>query len=121
MHAQVTPGSNIQPHPAPAQFFVDQKKGEVNELRNLLKNMSFEKDPVKRRDVIKKVIAYMTLGIDVSRLYGEMVKASRTEDVVQKKMIYHYLTNYAEDNQELAILAINTFLMDCNSTNPKIR
>lgn len=52
----------------------------------------------KRRDVIKKVIAYMTLGIDVSRLFPEMVKASMTDDVVMKKMIYLYLINYAEQN-----------------------
>lgn len=63
----------------------------------------------------------MTLGIDVSRLYPEMVKASRTDDVVMKKMIYLYLINYAEQNQELAILAINTFLMDCKQPNHKIR
>ena len=63
----------------------------------------------------------MTLGIDVSRLYPEMVKASRTDDMVMKKMIYLYLTNYAEQNQELAILAINTFLMDLKGPNPKIR
>jgi AP-4 complex subunit beta-1 len=77
-----------------------------------LRAVSIEKDINKKRDVIKKVIAYMTLGIDVSRLYPEMVKASRTEDVVMKKMIYLYLINYAEQNQELAILAINTFWMD---------
>jgi vesicle coat complex subunit len=57
---------------------------------------SDRKRDTKKRDVIKKVIAYMTLGIDVSRLYPEMVKASRTEDVVMKKMIYLYLINYAE-------------------------
>jgi len=67
----------------------------------------------KKRDVIKKVIAYMTLGIDVSKLYPEMVKASMTVDIVMKKMIYLYLINYAEQNQDLAILAINTFFMDC--------
>ena len=78
----------------------------------LLRAVSLEKDPNKKRDVIKKVIAYMTLGIDVSRLFPEMVKASHTDDLVMKKMIYLYLTNYAEQNQELAILAINTFLMD---------
>ena len=83
--------------------------------------MSIDKDLNKRRDVIKKVIAYMTLGIDVSRLYPEMVKASRTEDVVMKKMIYLYLINYAEQNQELAILAINTFWMDIKQQNHKIR
>ena len=88
--------------PAPTlpvpQFFVDHKKGEVNELRVHLRASELEKDKIKKRDVIKKVIAYMTLGIDVSRLYPEMVKASRTDDIVSKKMIYLYLTNYAEQN-----------------------
>ena len=77
---------------------MDHKKGEVNELRVHLRAVALEKDQNKKRDVIKKVIAYMTLGIDVSRLYPEMVKASRTDDIVMKKMIYLYLTNYAEQN-----------------------
>ena len=114
----VAPATGTLPVP---QFFVDHKKGEVNELRLLLRAVSLERDAVKKRDVIKKVIAYMTLGIDVSRLYPEMVKASRTDDMVMKKMIYLYLTNYAEQNQELAILAINTFLMDLKGPNQKIR
>jgi AP-4 complex subunit beta-1 len=100
--ASTGPPSTIA-KPAPGglpipQFFVDVKKGEVNELRLLLRAVSLDKDPVKKRDIIKKVIAYMTLGIDVSRLYPEMVKASRTDDIVMKKMIYLYLTNYAEQN-----------------------
>lgn len=37
-----------------------------------------------------------------------MVMAAHTNDVVQKKMIYLYLVNYAESNSELAILTINT-------------
>ena len=113
-------GVGVPGLPVP-QFFVDHKKGEVNELRLLLRAVSLERDATKKRDVIKKVIAYMTLGIDVSRLYPEMVKASRTDDMVMKKMIYLYLTNYAEQNQELAILAINTFLMDLKGPNQKIR
>ncbi len=90
-------------------------------LYRLLKAVSIDKDINKKRDVIKKVIAYMTLGIDVSRLYPEMVKASRTDDIVMKKMIYLYLINCAEQNQDLAILAINTFLMDCKLPNHRIR
>ena len=82
----------------PPQFFVDHKKGEVNELKQLLRSIYIDKDPQKKKDVIKKVIAYMTLGIDVSRLYPEMVKASRTDDVVTKKMVYLYLINYAQQN-----------------------
>ena len=108
--------------PSQPNYFVDMKKGEVNELRQLLKNVSTEKDPNKKREVIKKVLAYMTLGIDVSRLFSEMVMASSTQDIVQKKMIYHYLTNYAESQPELALMAINTFLKDIkNNVDPKVR
>ena len=57
-------------------YFVDQRKGEVNELKQLLKNINIEKDVNKKREIIKKVIAYMTLGIDVSKLLIEMVMVS---------------------------------------------
>ena len=83
-------GSGGQP------YFTEAKKGEVNELRGLLKNMNVERDPKRKRDVIKKVIAYMTLGIDVSRLFNEMVMAIETKDLVVKKMVYLYLCNYAQ-------------------------
>eukprot|EP01071_Lankesteria_metandrocarpae_P006613 Lankesteria_metandrocarpae@DN4425_c0_g1_i1.p1 len=36
-------------------------------------------------------------------------------------MIYLYLTNYAEANRELTLLAINTFLKDCGDDDPTIR
>lgn len=87
----------------------------------MLRNVNLDKDLNKKRDVIRKVIAYMTLGVDVSRLFTDMVKHSKTDDLVLKKMIYLYLTHYSESNSEIAILAINTFLMDCQSKNPKTR
>lgn len=61
------------PNNAP-KFFVDHKKGEVAELMNLLKNPSIDRDISKKKDIIKRVIAYMTLGVDVSKLFYEMVK-----------------------------------------------
>jgi hypothetical protein len=103
----VPPGAVAPPPPPPSTgqaYFVDTKKGEVSELKQvrssvclpihcpahvrqsvplyraapahapscpgpgqLLKNIASEKDAKRKRDVIKKVIAYMTLGIDVSR------------------------------------------------------
>ena len=36
-------------------------------------------------------------------------------------MIYFYLTTYAEDNSDLAIMAVNTFKKDCKHTSSKIR
>jgi AP-4 complex subunit beta-1 len=62
--------------------------------------------------VIKKVIAYMTLGIDVSRLFSDMILASNTKDLVIKKMVYMYLCAYAQSNEELTLLAINTLQKD---------
>lgn len=62
---------------------------------------------------VSQVIAYMTLGIDVSKVFSEMVMAASTKDLVQKKMVYHYLCNYAQQKADLAILAINTLQKDC--------
>ena len=54
----------------------------------------------------------MTLGIDVSRLFPEMVKCVDTTDLILKKMVYLYLTTYAKETPELAIMCINTLLND---------
>jgi AP-4 complex subunit beta-1 len=94
-HANVSVGGPPNGGPGvaavPDSYFTESKKGEVNELRNLLRNFATEKDPQRKRDIIKKVIAYMTLGIDVSRLFTEMMLAIETRDLVIKKMVYLYL------------------------------
>jgi AP-4 complex subunit beta-1 len=105
----------------PPQFFVDHKRGEVNEIKAILRNPKAIKDPAKKREVIKKVIAYMTLGIDVSRIFGEMIMAANTKDLVQKKMVYHYLCSYAAQKSDMAILAINTLQNDCRDEDPMTR
>jgi AP-4 complex subunit beta-1 len=138
--------------PAATGYFVDQKKGEVNELKQvrtdinsydtdcrnliahakpqLLKNINVERDVKRKRDVIKKVIAYMTLGIDVSRLFTDMIMVSKaldyhacsgsdsnvlffeqaieSKDIVIKKMVYLYLCTYANTQPDLAIMCINS-------------
>ena len=102
--------SGAAPRPAPGAP-AESKKGEVNELRALLRALNAERNADastlrKRRDVIRKCIAYMTLGIDVSRLFPDMVMACNSratqgtggsyaqgasQDLVVKKMIYLYL------------------------------
>ena len=49
----------------------------------------------------------MTLGIDVSRLFSEMVMAVETRDLVVKKMVYHYLCNYAREMPDLALMYVH--------------
>ena len=55
------------------------RKGEVNELRQLLRTFGTERDKQRKREIMKKVIAYMTLGIGVSRLFTEMMLAIESE------------------------------------------
>ncbi len=54
----------------------------------------------------------MTLGIDVSRLFADMIMAIETKDIVVKKMVYHYLCTYAQGNPEMAIMCINSLRRD---------
>jgi len=69
-HNQMNPPPTQPPNQGPPDsYFTESRKGEVNELRQLLRTFSIERDPTKKREIIKKVIAYMTLGIDVSRLF----------------------------------------------------
>lgn len=130
MAAQAVPGQQFPPPghqnapgvaPVPDSYFTESRKGEINELRNLLKGFATERDPQKKRDIIKKVIAYMTLGIDVSRLFTEMMLAIETRDLVIKKMVYLYLTNYARTHPELAQMCTNTLQKDCGNDDPMVR
>ena len=68
----------------------------------------------------RKVIAYMTLGIDVSRLFTDMIMAIETKDMVIKKMVYLYLCNYAHKEPDMAIMCINTLRRDCDNEDPMV-
>jgi vesicle coat complex subunit len=116
-------GRPSSPNSAPpntgSQYF--DRRGEVNELRQALRSGLAERDTEKLKDSIKKVIGYMTLGIDMSRLFSEMVMASQLGDIVQKKLVYLYMSAYAEQNSDLAILAINTLQKDTRDVDPSVR
>lgn len=64
----------------------------------------------KRKDAVRKVIAAMTVGKDVSSLFTDVVNCMQTENLELKKLVYLYLINYAKSQPDLAILAVNTFV-----------
>jgi AP-4 complex subunit beta-1 len=84
----------------------------TNDHLQLLRSVNTTNDNKKKREAIRKVIAYMTLGIDVSKLFADMILACNTKDLVIKKMVYLYLCTYAQTNAELTLLAINTLQKD---------
>ncbi|XP_008971994.1 AP-4 complex subunit beta-1 isoform X4 [Pan paniscus] len=93
----------------------------VKELKKALCNPHIQADRLRYRNVIQRVIRYMTQGLDMSGVFMEMVKASATVDIVQKKLVYLYMCTYAPLKPDLALLAINTLCKDCSDPNPMVR
>ena len=54
-------------------------------------------------DAVKKVIANMTLGKDVSMLFSDVVNCIQTGNIELKKLVYLYLINYAKTNPDMAL------------------
>ncbi|GAA5863391.1 hypothetical protein JCM8547_006967 [Rhodosporidiobolus lusitaniae] len=75
----------------------------------------------QRKEAIKRVIASMTVGKDVSGLFPDVLKNMQTDDLEQKKLVYLYLMNFAKTQPDLVILAVNTFVKDTEDPNPLIR
>ncbi|KAG0055661.1 beta-adaptin [Gryganskiella cystojenkinii] len=99
------------------KFFTNSSRGENAELLVELNSEYRE----RRKDAVKRVIANMTVGKDVSSLFPQVVKNMQTEDLEMKKLVYLYLMNYAKSNPDLVILAVNTFVRDTDHLNPLIR
>ena len=100
-----------------SRFFTTQKKGEMHELR--LELHATEKNV--KVDAVKKVIASMTVGKDVSMLFTDVLNCVQTGNIELKKLVYLYLINYAKTQPELTLLAVNTFVKDSSDANPLIR
>ena len=63
----------------------------------------------------------MTVGKDVSVLFTDVVNCMQTNSVELKKLVYLYIMNYAKTQPDLAILAVNSFVKDCDDPSPLIR
>lgn len=68
-----------------------------------------------------QVINNMTIGIDMSGLFTQMVLACSNEDLVLKKMLYQYVRTYATYHPDNVLLTINTLQKDCQDMDPKLR
>merc|ERR1711970_604003 len=100
-----------------SKYFATTKKGEMFELKADLNSDRKE----KKKDAVKKVIASMTVGKDVSALFPDVINCMQTDNLELKKLVYLYLMNYAKSQPDMAILAVNTFVKDCEDPNPLIR
>mmetsp|Transcript_18641 Transcript_18641/g.33694 ORF Transcript_18641/g.33694 Transcript_18641/m.33694 type:complete len:877 (+) Transcript_18641:16-2646(+) len=99
-------------------YFANSTRGEIPELQKQLNATK----PEKKRDAVKKVIAAMTVGKDVSSLFAPVIKCMVTSDIELKKLVYLYIINYAKSQPELAILAVNAIRNDARQrASPLVR
>uniref|UniRef100_A0A2I3GWU7 AP complex subunit beta n=1 Tax=Nomascus leucogenys TaxID=61853 RepID=A0A2I3GWU7_NOMLE len=100
-----------------SKYFATNKKAEIFELKAELNNEKKE----KRKEAVKKVIAVMTVGKDVSAVFPDIVNCTQTDNLKLTKLVYLYLMNYAKSQPDMAIIAVNSFVKDCEDANHLIR
>eukprot|EP00201_Polytomella_parva_P018173 CAMPEP_0175071818 /NCGR_PEP_ID=MMETSP0052_2-20121109/19478_1 /TAXON_ID=51329 ORGANISM="Polytomella parva, Strain SAG 63-3" /NCGR_SAMPLE_ID=MMETSP0052_2 /ASSEMBLY_ACC=CAM_ASM_000194 /LENGTH=323 /DNA_ID=CAMNT_0016339079 /DNA_START=43 /DNA_END=1014 /DNA_ORIENTATION=+ len=104
-------------------------RGEVADLSLALQNLctggkrSDKELRSAKKDIFKKVINYMTLGMDMSPLFPMMTSCANLspDDLVLKKMLYLYLTHYSTQTPDLALLTINQLQKDSVDQDPTVR
>ena len=99
-----------------ARYF-DESNTKLAELRGQLDGRVVR----DKLDAMKKLLAMMTLGRDVSAFFPDVVKNVIVESVEVKKLVYMFLITYSEQHQDLALLSINTFQKDLASPSQRIR
>lgn len=93
------------------------RKGELSDLKEGLHSSSNR----ARRDALRRVVACMTVGKDMSSLFADVLQCTQTPSVELKKLVYLYLVHYAAAKPELTILIVNTLLRDAAEENPLLR
>ncbi|KAF9005610.1 adaptin N terminal region-domain-containing protein [Cyathus striatus] len=102
-----------------AKFF---QRGKIEEFRAELQAAEAkDKKFVKRKIALKKIVANITMGNDMSPLFTDVVQCLGTPLLEIKKMVYLFLVSYGRSKPDLIHLVIPNFLQDCNDRNPLIR
>ncbi|ORY28285.1 vesicle-mediated transport-related protein [Naematelia encephala] len=105
---------------ADAKFFT---RGKTQELRDELRQANDKRDKgfQRKKTALKKIVANMTMGNDMSPLFPDIVQCMAIQVLEIKKMVYLYLVNYGRARPEEVTGALSGFLSDCNDRNPLIR
>ena len=75
----------------------------------------------KRKEAGQKAIAAMTRGQDVSSLFPDVRNYTHTDHLKLKKLAYLYLMNLTKSQPDVAIMAVHSFVKDCEDPNSLIQ
>ncbi|CAH8866815.1 unnamed protein product [Trichobilharzia szidati] len=90
---------------------------KFDDLKNLLDS---NKDAMKL-GAMKRIIEMVAKGKDCSDLFPAVVKNVVSKDNEIRKLVYAFLTHYAEQEQDIALLSISTFQRALKDPNQLIR
>ena len=105
-----------------AHFF--EETLSMDQIQRLLDNKSGSAGIAEKLQGMKSLLALISKGEDISRVFPYVVKNVIVSSVEVKKLVYMYLVHYADANEacrELALLSINNFQKDLADENPLIR
>ncbi len=74
-----------------------------------LKEMLDSSKESLKLEAMKRIIGMVARGRDCADLFPAVVKNVVSKNIEIKKLVYVYLTRYAEEQQDLALLSISTF------------
>ncbi|KAG1151139.1 hypothetical protein G6F37_002057 [Rhizopus arrhizus] len=89
-------------------------------MRNIKRQLDSKNDREKL-DGLKRLIAMISKGRDVSEFFPDVVKNVVSQNIEVRKLVYIYLLRYAEQEPDLALLSINSFQKDLSDKNQIIR
>ncbi|CDS14054.1 hypothetical protein LRAMOSA06225 [Lichtheimia ramosa] len=101
-----------------AKYF---QRGKIQELRAELNSDKRDPKHQRKKTVMKKIVANMTMGNDMSPLFPDILNVMNVPILEIKKMVYLYLINYARSKPDMAMMAMTTFIKDVEDPNPLIR
>ncbi|KAG1664607.1 hypothetical protein FOA52_004482 [Chlamydomonas sp. UWO 241] len=108
---------------------MSKSKGEIAELGSQLQTLqtsgkrSIAELKAAKRECFRKIISLVSLGMDMSSLFPSMISTANLskDDLVLKKMLFLYITHYATQVPDIALLAINQLHKDCQDQDPTVR
>ncbi|KAH9491057.1 AP-3 complex subunit beta-2 [Dermatophagoides farinae] len=101
-------------------FFQSSNQSKYEDLKQMLENSK----ELLKLEAMKRIITMVAKGRSAEsarELFPHVVKNVVTKNTELKKLVYLYLTRYAEQEQDLALLSIATFQHALKDPNPLIR
>jgi len=117
--AQATITNNVPSSmPSLGNFQFWEKDRSVAEMKTLLQDINNEK---QQMEGLKMAIAAMSKGINMAELFPDVVKLVASQNPEIKRMVYLYLVQYSELEQNAALLAVNILRRNTTDTNQMTR